>query len=105
MDVFKLAFETVIIGLFALPWLWVMIDLTRPNLVTGSNISRLMAPIPPEARLQAITLTLFPLAYLLGLVITPVASEFLNDPDMLGGYLPNEENGVKLPTLQPPRKE
>jgi hypothetical protein len=91
MDVFKLAFETVIIGLFALPCLLVMIDVANPDLFTSSNISRLIAPIPAELRPQAIALTLFPLAYLLGSMIMPVSSEFLNDKDMLGGVLPNEE--------------
>jgi hypothetical protein len=104
MDVFKLAFETVIIGLFVLPWLWVMIDLTKPDLFTSSTISPLIASIPAEVRPHAMGLTLFPLAYLLGLVITPVASEFLNDPDMLGGVLPNEEKiqAVIYARVEPP---
>ena len=43
MDAFKLAFETVIIGLFALPWLWVMIDLVNPAMFNSFAAKRLIA--------------------------------------------------------------
>lgn len=91
MDVLKLAFETVIIGLFALPWLWVMIDLVKPDLFESSRITRLMELIPQEMRAPVLGLALFSLVYLLGSMIAPVSSEFLNDKDMLGGFLPTEE--------------
>jgi hypothetical protein len=91
MEALKLAFETVIIGLFALPWLWVMIDLVNPGLFSSPGVRRLVAFIPAELRPPAIGLALFSVVYLLGSMITPVACEFLNDPDMLGQYLPTEE--------------
>ena len=90
MDALKLAFETVIIGLFALPWLWVLVDLVNPGLFSPNGIRRLMALVPTELRAPAIGLTLFSVVYLLGSMITPVACEFLNDPDMLGTFLPTE---------------
>jgi hypothetical protein len=92
MDAFKLAFETVIVGLFALPWLWVMIDLVNPNFFNSSSIRRVSAFIPQELRASAIGLSLFSLVYLLGSMMTPVAREFFNDPDMLGRVLPTDEN-------------
>jgi hypothetical protein len=91
MDAFKLAFETVIIGLFALPWLWVMIDLVNPDLLHSPDIKRVIGGIPAELRASAIGLALFSLVYLLGSMITPVSHEFLNDKDMLGRLLPTEE--------------
>ena len=91
MEVFKLAFETVIIGLFALPCLFVIIDSAKPDLFTAASVAALSKLIPKELRPQTIALTLFPVVYLLGLMITPVAFEFLNDKDMLAGVLPNEE--------------
>jgi hypothetical protein len=91
MDVFKLAFETVMIGLFALPCLCVIIDLANPTLFTSSSILRAADLIPSEFRSQAIAITVFPIAYLLGSVLTPLASAFLNDKDMLGAVLTNEE--------------
>ena len=91
MDAIKLAFETVIVGLFALPWLWVMIDLLNPNVFHFSGIRRLAAYISVELRTPAIGITLFSLVYLLGSMITPVAHEFFNDPDMLGKFLPTDE--------------
>ena len=90
MEALKLAFEAVIIGLFALPCLWVMIDIVNPDLFNSSGISRLVAFIPSEMRPPVIGLILFSLVYLLGSMITPVASEFWNDPDMVGKYLPTE---------------
>jgi len=70
-----------------------MIDLVNPDLFFSSErgISKLVAFIPGELRPPVIGLTLFSLVYLLGSMVTPVASEFLNDPDMLGGLLPTEE--------------
>ncbi len=92
MEVFKLAFETIIIGLFALPCLLVIIDATNPDLFSSGNLSALTRAVPPEVRPQAIALTLFPVVYLLGVMMTPVAFEFLNDKDMLAKFLPNEES-------------
>jgi hypothetical protein len=92
MEVLKLAFETVIIGLFALPWLWVMIDLAKPDLLNSANINRLVTCITPELRPPVIGISLFSIVYLLGSMVTPVAHEFLNDPDMLGQLLPPEES-------------
>jgi hypothetical protein len=91
MEALKLAFETVIVGLFALPWLWVMIDLLNPNVFHFSGIRRMTAYVPAELRTPAIGITLFSLVYLLGSMITPVAHEFFNDPDMLGQFLPTDE--------------
>ncbi|HTA67143.1 MAG TPA: hypothetical protein VK776_02650 [Bryobacteraceae bacterium] len=91
MDAFKLAFETVIVGLFALPWLWVMIDLVNPNFFNSFGMRRLSAFIPSELRASAIGLSLFSLVYLLGSMMTPVAREFFNDPDMLGRVLPTDK--------------
>lgn len=91
MEALKLAFETVMVGLFALPALLVMIELLSPGLFRSPGLAQAMAWIPSEVRPPAIGLALFSIVYLLGSMITPVASEFLNDPDMLGNYLPTEE--------------
>jgi hypothetical protein len=91
MEALKLAFETVIVGLFALPWLWVMIDLVNPGLFGSPAVRRLGALVPSELRATAIGLALFSTVYLLGSMITPVACEFLDDPDMLGEFLPTQQ--------------
>lgn len=91
MEALKLAFETVIVGLFALPWLWVMIDLVNPGLFSSPALRRLGALVPSELRAAAIGLALFSVVYLLGSMITPVACEFLDDPDMLGEFLPTQQ--------------
>jgi hypothetical protein len=99
MDALKLAFETVIIGLFAMPWLCVMIDLVNPDLLTRARISHLMRLIPDEMRSPAIGITVFCLVYLVGSMMTPVACQFLDDSDMLGKYLPTEEK-IQISTYQ-----
>src|ERR1700676_3539970 len=94
MDVFKLAFETVIIGLFALPWLWVMIDLMSPDLFRSSpkrTIACVMAFVPLDLWPPVMSLVMFCLAYLLGSAISPIATEFLNDRGLVGRVLYTSE--------------
>jgi len=73
MDVFKLAFETMIVGLFACTWLGVAIDLLFPSFfpwlirsIGGKN--------------ENLTgLALLSLAYCLGSAIMPIADQLVND--------------------------
>ena len=87
MDVFKLAFETIIVGLLAFPWLGVaayllfpdfLIDLTKkiPNLVKDN-----------QASLGVAVLTL---AYCLGSAILPIANQLVNDE-----HWPLPENAIR----------
>jgi hypothetical protein len=68
-----------------------MIDLVNPGLFSSQGIRRLGMLVPPEMRAPAIGLAVFSTVYLLGSMITPVACEFLDDPDMLGEFLPTQE--------------
>src|SRR5947209_5898693 len=95
MEAFKFAFETVIIGLLALPWLAVLIDLARPGLLTNHSergIGKFLSYVPKEGRTPIISVVAFAAAYLLGSAILPVSGEFLNDEDWIGRVLPTESD-------------
>lgn len=73
MDVFKLAFETMIVGLLACSWLGVAIDLLFPTFFTW-----LIRSIDGKNE-NLIALALLSLAYCFGSAIMPIADQLLND--------------------------
>jgi hypothetical protein len=91
MEAFKFAFETIVIGLLALPWLAVMIDLAKPGFLTSQSADRFVSAIPCDVRSTILGIALVALAYVLGSAISPVACEFLNDEDWIGHVLPTEK--------------
>ena len=73
MDVFKLAFETMIVGLLAFTWLGVAIDLLFPTFFPW-----LIRSIGGKNE-NLIGLALLSLAYCFGSAIMPIANQLLND--------------------------
>jgi hypothetical protein len=73
MDVFKLAFETMIVGLLACTWLGIAIDLQFPTF-----FSWLIRSVGGKNE-NLIGLALLSLAYCLGSAIMPIADQLLND--------------------------
>jgi hypothetical protein len=73
MDVFKLAFETMIVGLLACTWLSVAIDLLFPTFFPW-----LIRSIGGKNE-NLIGLALLSLAYCFGSAIMPIADQLLND--------------------------
>ncbi len=73
MDVFKLAFETMIVGLLACTWLGVAIDLLFPTFFPW-----LIRSIGGKNE-NLIALALLSLAYCFGSAIMPIADQLLND--------------------------
>jgi hypothetical protein len=94
MEVLTLAFDTVMIGLFALPRLLVRIDLEQPDLLNSSDRKRLTAYLPAELRPPAIALTLFSLVYLLASWITPLSrvSELSGHARQMAAYRGNDSS-------------
>src|SRR5438128_53656 len=93
MQAFKFAFETVMIGSLALPWLLLMIHLVSPDLFTSNRknaMGRFLSLVPIELRSPLIGIAAFTFAYLAGSAILPVAGEFLNDKELIGRVLPTE---------------
>jgi hypothetical protein len=89
MQAFKFAFETVMIGALAIPWLLLVIHMVSPD-VLSSSPNRLLSPVPKELRSPLVSIAAFTFAYLAGSAILPVAGEFLNDKDLIGSFLPTE---------------
>jgi|SRR5581483_10021992 len=92
MEVFKFAFETIIIGLLTLPWLCMAIRLMSPELLrweSERSLARAVRLIPGQLQPAVIGIVAFSATYILGSAISPVASEFL-DGGFAGRILPTE---------------
>ncbi len=77
MDVFKLAFETTIVGLLAFLWLGAVIYLLFPDLLANVTYSKVSAFAKDNQSLLGVGgLTL---AYCLGSAILPISSQLVND--------------------------
>jgi hypothetical protein len=83
MDALKLAFDTIIVGALALPWLLIAIDLFIASqegqmTVLWSLIKHGEDKIPPAV----MGVLLFTMAYFLGAAISRVSGDFFNDDDL-----------------------
>jgi hypothetical protein len=73
MDVFKLAFETTIVGLLAFLWLGLATDLLFPNF-----FMRVFGTVPDKYQ-TLLGVGALSLAYCLGSAILPISSQLVND--------------------------
>jgi len=89
MDVFKLAFETTIVGLLAFLWLGMAVDLVYPPF---------FAKIVPAARGENDALLgvgILSLAYCIGSAIVPISSQLVNDE-----HWPVPEDAIRCLVLE-----
>lgn len=73
MDVFKLAFETTIVGLLTFVWLAIALDLLFPNF-----FAKAVSTVGDKNQ-SAVGVALLTLAYVFGSAIMPVAGQLMND--------------------------
>ena len=73
MDVFKLAFETTIVGVLAFVWLGIATDLLFPDLIT-----KLVSTFLQQNQ-TLLGVGVLSLAYFIGSAIVPISSQLLND--------------------------
>jgi hypothetical protein len=73
MDVFKLAFETTIVGVLSFLWIGIAIDLLLPSL-----LSRMLAAVN-EKNQTLLGVGALSLAYCLGSAILPISGQLVND--------------------------
>jgi hypothetical protein len=77
MDVFKLAFETIVVGLLAFVWLGVATYLLSPEFLTDLLSRRVLAFAKDNQTLLSVAA--LTVAYCLGSAILPIASQLVND--------------------------
>jgi len=77
MDVFKLAFETIVVGLLTLAWLGVAAYLLFPNLQLGAIKEKFPGLVEKNSTAMGVGVLL--LAYCLGSAVLPVADQLVND--------------------------
>lgn len=77
MDVFKLAFETTIVGLLAFLWIGVAVYLLFPNLLASVPLDRVSGYAKDNQSLLGVVA--LALAYCLGSAILPIFSQLVND--------------------------
>jgi len=88
MDVFKLAFETIVVGLLAFVWLGVASYLFSPDLMADLLCRRL--PAYAKDNQTFLSVGVLTVAYCLGSAILPIATQLLNDE-----HWPLPENAIR----------
>jgi hypothetical protein len=88
MDVFKLAFETTVVGLLGFLWLGVAIYLLFPDFLTDLVFQRI--PDHAKANQTLLSVGILTLAYCLGSAILPIANQLVNDE-----HWPLPENAIR----------
>ena len=77
MDVFKLAFETTIVGVLAFLWIGVAIYLLFPDLLANVPLAKVSGYAKDNQSLLGVAT--LALAYCLGSAILPISSQLVND--------------------------
>ena len=73
MDVFKLTFETTIVGISAFLWIGIAIDLIAPDFLARAK------SVLAEANQTLAAAVLLSCAYCLGSAILPISGQHVND--------------------------
>jgi hypothetical protein len=92
MDVLKFAFEILIVGALALPWLAVLIRMCVPDPTPGKPINLLqflMSVVPEGAQNAVSAVAIVAVGYFLGSAVSRVSRNFFNDE--LLGPVPTED--------------
>jgi hypothetical protein len=88
MDVFKLAFETIVVGLLAFVWLGVGAYLFSPDFL-GDLLSRRIPAFAKDNQ-TFLSVAILTVAYCLGSAILPISNQLLNDE-----HWPLPENAIR----------
>ncbi|HEX2188083.1 MAG TPA: hypothetical protein VHG51_04260 [Longimicrobiaceae bacterium] len=98
MDEARLAFETLVVGLFGLVWILVLLDLWRPR---DDLLGKLLGGIQkPSGTSSLVGLLVLPVAYVVGAVEFPAADWLFNKDDRFGFDLPviESDDDIKVET-------
>lgn len=84
MEALKFAFDTLIIGALALPWLAVLLRLYFLPPIDGNAEAQwpLVSALPEHARDAVLSVAILSLGYFLGAAVSRISDDFLGDDDM-----------------------
>lgn len=90
MDAFRLAFDTIIVGALALPWLAIVVRIFFPGFTSRKpeETIRLLSVVPEHTRDAVASVLLIAVGYFAGSAVTRVADDFFDDDEI--PYLPVE---------------
>jgi hypothetical protein len=95
----KIAFDTLVIGALALPWLWLFMRIFFQRASKQDNLTFPLISAMPEPMRQPVTgVLLIAMGYFLGSVVSRIASDFFDDKEILS-IVPNQssiQEGVYL---------
>jgi hypothetical protein len=84
MEALKFAFNTLVIGALALPWLAVLLRMYFPPATDGKaeGPSALVSALPKHARDAVLSVTILALGYFLGAAVARISDDFFGDSDV-----------------------
>lgn len=80
MDALKIALETIIVGVLALPWMFLIVDIFCPS--KEALINGFIPKLDNQTIAAVAGLVLFALAYLVGSAVVRISEDFFNDDDL-----------------------
>jgi len=84
MEAVKFAFDTLLVGALALPWLSLLVQMHFPPANHGADrYSALVSALPKQTREIAVSVVVLSLGYFLGAAIWRISDDFFLDPDVL----------------------
>ena len=92
MEFFKLAFDTLVVGVLALPWLAVLVRMFAPGIFSDEPRKNfpVLTALPEHTRDAVASALIVAMGYLLGSAVSRVSSDFFDDE--FWGHLPTESS-------------
>ena len=92
MEWLKFAFDTLIIGALALPWLWLFMRIFFQRTSKQDNLTfPVISALSPPSQQTVTGVLIIALGYFLGSAVSRISSDFFDDPDILHG-IPNQSS-------------
>lgn len=90
MDALRLAFDTLIVGALALPWVAIIVRIFFPGFTSSKpeETIRLLSVVPEHTRDAVASVLLIAMGYFAGSAVTRMADDFFDDDEI--PYLPVE---------------
>src|SRR6266446_4051919 len=84
MEALRIAFDTIIVGALALPWLAIIVRVLFPGFSTRKpeETIKLLTVVPEHTREAVASVLLVAVAYFVGSAVTRVADDFFDDAEI-----------------------